>query len=308
MTDRVERLLNLTATLLDARVPLSLDEIASRLEPTYPEDKAARRRAFERDKETLRELGIPIVVESIDPLGGEPGYRVRPEDYYLADPGLTTDERAALHVAITAVRSEGDAARIGLMKLGGAEGVGTEPVAALGSIPELADLFDAVAKRRIVEFDYRGERRCLEPHGVVHRFGHWYIVGRDRDREAARAFRADRMEGLRSGEPNGFASVPESDPAEYVRGDPLTYGDAQPVDALVLVDAARAAWVVEELGEAAVVERRPDGSVVVSLAVVNRDAFRTWVLDLLEHAEVLAPPGFRSDMVEWLRALADGAP
>jgi hypothetical protein len=38
--------------------------------------------------------------------------------------------------------------------------------------------------------------------------------------------------------------------------------------------------------------------------VVNREAFRTWVLDLLEHAEVLAPPELRDDIVGWLRALA----
>ena len=34
--------------------------------------------------------------------------------------------------------------------------------------------------------------------------------------------------------------------------------------------------------------------------MVNRDAFRTWVLDLLDHAEVLGPPELRDDIVEWL--------
>ena len=63
MADRLERLLNLTATLLDTRRPLTLDELAERLEPPYPADKTARRRQFERDKETLRELGVPITVE-----------------------------------------------------------------------------------------------------------------------------------------------------------------------------------------------------------------------------------------------------
>ena len=40
-------------------------------------------------------LGVPVTVETIDGLGGEPGYRIRPEDYYLPDLGLTADERAA---------------------------------------------------------------------------------------------------------------------------------------------------------------------------------------------------------------------
>jgi hypothetical protein len=93
---------------------------------------------------------------------------------------------------------------------------------------------------------------------------------------------------------------PAVDP--FVR-DPLTYGSDQPVDALVLVDATRAALVIDELGEAAVVERRDHGAVVVGMPVVNRTAFRTWVLDLLEHAEVLGPPELRDEFVEWLRAL-----
>lgn len=304
MTDRVERLVNLTATLLDTRRPLTLEELAERLEPSYPSDKAAQRRAFERDKETLRDLGVPITIETLDALGGEQGYRIRPEDYYLPDLGLTAEERSALHVAVTAVRLFGGAGREGLRKLGGFEGTGAAPLAQLETTPALAELFDAVAKRRVVSFDYRGEARRLEPYGVVHRFGHWYVVGRDQDREAPRAFRVERIEGAPTyGEAGAFAPPADVDPADFLRADPLAYGEAQPVEARVLVDATRAAWVVDELGDDAVVERRDDGAVVVALSVVNRAAFRTWALNLLEHAEVLAPADLRAEMVEWLRGM-----
>ena len=74
--------------------------------------------------------------------------------------------------------------------------------------------------------------------------------------------------------------------------------------ATVLVDATRAALVVDDLGPDAVVERRDDGAVVVRLEVVNREAFRTWVLELLEHAEVLTPPELRDEIVSWLEAQA----
>src|SRR5207244_11066007 len=93
-------------------------------------------------------------------------------------------------------------------------------------------------------------------------------------------------------------------PAGCVLADPMTYGEDQPVDAHVLVDAPRAGWVVDQLGEEAVVERRADGAVVVRLPVVNRAAFRSWVVDLLDHAEVLSPPELRADMVAWLDAVA----
>jgi len=305
MSDRLERLLNLTATLLDTRRPLTLEELAERLEPSYPDELSARRRAFERDKETLRELGVPIVVEPVDGLGGEAGYRIRPDDYYLPDLSLTDDERAALHVAVSAVRLDDPAARAGLQKLGGLEGAAVDPMAQLGATTGLGELFDAVAKRREVTFSYRGARRRLEPVGVVHRFGHWYVVGRDVERDDDRAFRVDRFEARPElGPPDGFEARTGVEPADLVRADPMSYGDDAPIEAQVLVSAARGAWVVDELGEAAVVDRRDDGSVVLELAVVNRDAFRTWVLGLLDHAEVLAPRDLRADIVGWLRALA----
>jgi predicted DNA-binding transcriptional regulator YafY len=306
MADRLERLLNLTATLLDTRRPLTLDELSERVEPRYPDDLVARRRQFERDKETLRELGIPIRLETVDGFGTETGYRIHPDDYYLPDLALTDAELAALHMAVTAVRLDGDAGREGLAKLGGLAGEGaTTALADVSVTPGLAVLFEAVGKRSVVSFAYREARRNLEPYGVVLRWGHWYVVGHDRDRDAPRAFRVDRVEGDPDvGPPGAFTPPAGIDPADFVRADPMTYGEDQPVVAEVLVDAPRAGWVVEQLGEESVSERRPDGSVVVALPVVNRAAFRAWIIDLLDHAEVLAPPSLRDGIVEWLDALA----
>src|SRR5207244_164271 len=119
------------------------------------------------------------------------------------------------------------------------------------------------------------------------------------------AFRVDRIDGTPElGRAGAFEPPTDFDPATALRDDPLTFGEAKPISARVLVDAARAAWVLDELGPQALVDRRPDGSVVVELSVVNREAFRTFVLGLLEHAEVLSPPELRADLVGWLRALA----
>jgi predicted DNA-binding transcriptional regulator YafY len=305
MADRLERLVNLTATLLDTRRALTLDEIAERVEPRYPDELAARRRQFERDKETLRELGVPITVESVDGFGADQAYRIRPDDYYLPDLALDEAELAALHVAVTAVRFAGGAGIDALAKLGGLAGEGADvALAEVEMSPLVATLFDAVNRRSPIAFTYRGATRRLDPYGVVLRFGHWYVVGHDRDRDAPRAFRADRIDGtLDVGAAGGFEPPADIDAGAFVR-EPRSYGEERPVEARVLVDATRAALVVDELGEAAVVARRDDGSVEVALPVVNREAFRTWVLDLLEHAEVLAPPELRDDIVGWLRALA----
>jgi proteasome accessory factor B len=310
MADRLERLLNLTATLLDTRRPLTLDEVAERVSPPYPDELASRRRQFERDKETLRGLGIDISVELLDQLGGgEVGYRIHPDRYYLPELALTDEEREALHVAVTAVRLEGDDAREGLLKLGGIAGERAPALADLPTSPVLGELFDASARRAVVRFAYRGEPRELEPYGVALRLGHWYVVGHDRDRDAARAFRVDRIEdGVDAGTPAAFEIPDDFDPARFVRDDPMSYGDDRPVRARVLVAATRAGWVTEQLGDGAVEERHPDGSVVVGLDVVNREAFRSWLLDLLEHAEVLGPPDIRDDVIAWLDDLAGAEP
>ena len=73
---RLERLINLVAALLESSVPLTADELRQRV-PGYAAEKSAFRRAFERDKETLREMGVPVVVEPVE--AAEPGvlgYRI----------------------------------------------------------------------------------------------------------------------------------------------------------------------------------------------------------------------------------------
>ncbi len=61
-----------------------------------------------------------------------------------------------------------------------------------------------------------------------------------------------------------------------------------------------------EVGDSTVHERRDDGAVVVRLEVTNIAALRSWVLELGQHAEVLAPESVRAGMVSWLEAIATG--
>jgi predicted DNA-binding transcriptional regulator YafY len=48
---------------------------------------------------------------------------------------------------------------------------------------------------------------------------------------------------------------------------------------------------------------RPDGAAEVTLTVTNVDGLRAFVLEYLEHAEVLEPPAVRDAVVDWLRAM-----
>ena len=195
-----------------------------------------------------------------------------------------------------------------LLKLGGIEGAAAPTLAALPDVPALPALFDAYRRRARVTFRYRGGPRRLDPYGILFRNGHWYVVGFDADREAIRAFRADRIESaVESGPPAAFERPEGFDPASALRDEPWRFGDEEPVEAMVLVSPTQAGWVEADLGAPAVAERREDGSVVVRMAVTNREAFRSFVLGLLDHAEVLGPPELRADMVAWLQALAGQA-
>ena len=307
---KLERLMNLTAALLDTRVPLTAEALRERV-GGYPDDRVAFRRAFERDKDDLREMGIPIRIEEIpDSLPRADGYLIRNDEYYLRDPGLTADELAALHLATAAVRIDGVQGLGGLWKLGGTPGglAGAAPgpsdvSSELAADPNVVTLFGAMADRRVVTFRYHDSEREVEPHRLEFQRGRWYLAGFDRSRDDRRVFRLGRIEGdvVPSGEAGAFTR-PAGTPALQL--EPWLVGGGEELLARVRIDAAVAAAAVHELGPDTVEERQDDGSVVVAIPVTNRDAFRTFVLGLLEHAEVLSPPELRDDVVSWLRALA----
>ena len=302
MADRLERLLNLTAALLDARVPLSIDEIRQRV-PGYPAEAGETfRRAFERDKESLRQMGIPVRTEDIPGLDPPvPGYRIRREEYALADPGLEPDELAALNLAVATVQVEGFSSGDAILKLGGAEEAGEAPSVEMPSMPNLGPLFAAAAQGAVVEFRHNDKDRVVDPYRLSFQRGRWYLDGRDHETKEPRSYRLDRIQGtVTVGEPNGFERKPLTG-----RGllPPWEMGGEQPIAALVRVDPDLASFACDLVGREHVATLHDDGSVDLLLTVSNRDAFRSFVLDFLDHAEVLSPPELRDELVTWLQEL-----
>lgn len=311
MVDRVERLTNLLALLLETNEPLSLIEIAGELRGQYPESDVARRQAFERDKAALRDLGVPIEFEVVGggSFAGQARYRIDRRAYELADLDLAPDEMRALQVAVAAVRTGSGVGQEAIWKLGGALGdVSPSVSASLPERPGLPALRGAIAGRAPVEFSYRGEHRTLDPWGLLLRGGFWYVIGHDHARGGQRTFRVDRFDSdeIAVGEPDSFDRPASFDPRSAFPADPKQIGhDAfDGIDAHVRVDAVRAAAVERELGSERVVERDSDGGIVVSVPASNLAAFRSWVLGLLDHAVVLEPAEVRDEIVRWLEALA----
>lgn len=219
--EKSERLLNLLIMLLMQRRPISKDRVRALLYPGSSDE--AFERMFERDKDDLRSLGVPIEVAQLDAyFEDEPGYRIRPDDLQLPDVELTADEASVVGLA-TKVWEHATLAEAtsGAVRKLAAAGVEVDRTALDLVAPRLTaeepsfDVFwEAVRERRVVEFDYRrpggaATTRRIQPWGVVRYAGRWYAVGHDLDRDGERVFRLSRVQGAaRAVGPAGAYEVP----------------------------------------------------------------------------------------------------
>jgi proteasome accessory factor B len=178
-------------------------------------------------------------------------------------------------------------------------------VAELPALPALPALHAALRARATLSFDYRGERRRVDPAQLRFHGGWWYLVGHDLERGAPRTFRVDRMDGDVSAGAPGSAAIPDGfDPDDALPDVPWRIGEGAPVTVALRVDGALAALVLDEVGGSAFERRHDDGSVDLQLEVTNTAALRSWLFELGDHAEVLGPDEVRAEIVAWLQALA----
>lgn len=308
MADRVERLTNLLALLLETQQPLPLRRIRTELAGQYPDTDKAARQAFERDKSALRGIGVPIEMTVVggDEMSGQTQYWIDRSAYELDELDLAADEMRALQVAVATVRT--NAGQDAIWKLGGSVGDERPPISAvLPDRPELPTIRAAVGSRAPITFRYRDSERTLEPWGVLLRGGFWYLVGFDHLRGEKRTFRVDRISGdITTGSPGSFERPADFDPRDAFPADPKQIGHAADdgVEATVEIAVIRAAAIERELGVERVIERRADGSVTVRVPATNLDAFRSWVLGLADHAVVIGPPPIRQHIIDWLTSTA----
>ncbi|SRX94999.1 Proteasome accessory factor B PafB [Mycobacterium tuberculosis H37Rv] [Mycobacterium shimoidei] len=210
---KVERLVNLVIALLSSHGYLTAEKIRSSVAGygDSPSDEAFSR-MFERDKNELRDLGIPLETGKVSPLNPVEGYRINRDAYALPAVELTPKEAAAVAVATQLWESPEliTATQSALLKLRAA-GVDVDPDAPVtiasagapagvrGSESCLGALLSAIDAGQAVQFPHRSSRtdpytvRTVEPWGVVTDKGRWYLVGHDRDRDATRVFRLSRI-------------------------------------------------------------------------------------------------------------------
>lgn len=310
---RIERLINLIAALLETRRPMTAEEIRERIggyqeQPTME----AFRRAFERDKEDLRAMGIPLEVVQSDPFSNQADAYVIPRSrYYLPEIDLAPDEHAALGLAAQAILGAGEEAAAGFLKLSvdqpdsaisspafiwGADVAAEEPL--------LAPLYEAVLERQRVRFQYQpasGEAgvRVVEPYALLHRKGHWYLTGRDVDKDAVRSFKLARILSDLEMIGGGYEVPADFDLTQHVGGDAWQIGEAEIGHAIVRFDPVLRWWPEQNM-PGAPVRDAAGGAIDVEVTISNLDAFVSWVLGFGDAVEVIAPPAARERVLSHL--------
>jgi len=210
-----ERLFSLVLALLATDSGLTKSEILSTVRGYSQKysragDNANLERQFERDKDDIRELGIPL--ETIDN-PGDPGnnqslrYRIPRGDYELpADIVFSPDETALLNLAAMVWRegslsAESRRAMVKLRSLGVAI---TEPV--LGYAPRVRvrdaafePLSVALEKRSVVRFAYlkpgesESRLRTVAPLALVQHQGRWHLYADEPGSGSTRTFLLRRI-------------------------------------------------------------------------------------------------------------------
>jgi proteasome accessory factor B len=331
---KLQRWTDLIAALLARRLGATFVELARDV-PAYAEGKdAARRdsvkRAFERDKDELRDFGVPI--ETLGTSDGEDArYRLRPGDFYLpylslgdTEPRigpegyrslptvtLTPDDLALVAEAAARLAQLGDATLSADVESAVNKLAFDLPVfrgtnadvqlldAESGTDPKVFErLGDALRRRKIVTFQYlkpdadgKTERR-VEPLGLFFVNAFWYLAGRDRSRDAIRNFRLSRMSDIDVNAKK--PQTPDFDaPAGFVLRDHAKAKDSWELgDAESSVAVVRFKRKLDGAGAAAAKlgEAVPGKALDRRFTVKRVDAFSRWLLALGGQARPVSPP------------------
>jgi proteasome accessory factor B len=298
----LERLLNLVALLLETPTPLTFEQIRRVLEPYGQANPDSGKRMFERDKDVLREFGVPLELVDVDVWGTEQGYMIPKEKYYLPEIEFEPGELAALLVAAQSGGRD-PAAEAGARKLlygadgGVLGGLAGGPLAA-GSDAR-GDLVQAAAEatqgRRRVRFSYRtsqgqaGERE-VDAWAMVFRAGHWYLVGHDHERGAVRAFRLSRLAGELTDLAPGSEPPAEFRAADHVQSGPWV---ATGEDRASVRFSPERAWLALSQFPGAEQTGTEDGWTVVEIPMADEDALAAMLLEFGPDALVRSPASLR---------------
>lgn len=310
-----ERLVNLVVALMATEQGLTKDTILSSV-AGYREQldagasKDALEKMFERDKESLRGLGIPIetIGNRTDPDDlREARYRVPTAEYSLPeDISFSPAEVALLNIAGSVWGSESLSAdaRSGLRKIRALGIAVDEPI--IGYAPRIRvrdasfpALQRAIEQCRVVTFTYlrpgeaRPRERRIRPLALLEYEARWHVFGFDMNMDADRTFLLSRIIG-------DVTVTRATFPAALREG----AGDRALAGLRAVADGQRALLEVHPGTEAALrlarrAEEAPQGIVV---PFVDLHVFADELASYGPEVRVVAPDDLRAEVVRRLEA------
>lgn len=211
-----ERLFNLTCTLLYATEGLTKNQILQTVrgyDNEYKEggNNSTLERKFERDKKSLRDIGIRIeadIPKIEDENNQVTTYKIKRDSFsWPSSVKLTPRQLALLNLAAEAWAGGSlstDASR-GITKLRalGVVGQSSDIIGISPKIhtfePAFKDIDFAISESQVISFDYRNpktgdiQKRTLQPWLMRQIAGAWLVLGFDEDREQPRNFMLRRI-------------------------------------------------------------------------------------------------------------------
>jgi predicted DNA-binding transcriptional regulator YafY len=336
---KYERLLNLVAYLLKSRAPVPWSKICGTV-VGYDDDAdtATIKRRFERDKDELRAMGVPVRFAPITEAHDE-GYTIAREECFLPPLNITPEEALALScISNLAGGKHADpmlgGVRSALLKLraGAPEAFGEERPTALlldtgkdsrrKERDNLSALRQAVLRRKTVRFRYRSLEnkragvRTVNPYGMALFEGRWYLAGRSHERDALRVWNVERIAGavreLEPASPGADFDPPRDFRVEEHIGLPgwLLYRGRKRTRAKIWFHPD-VAWMIADSAKAATGKEREsftfrgDGSGILEIFKADPEALVLWTLKFKEKARILEPRGLRALALKVLSGIRD---
>jgi proteasome accessory factor B len=321
--NRTERLLDLITYLLNAKDPVSWQEIKNHFAEDYARGvEESNQRKFERDKAELVSLGIPIDYQALAE-GRKEGYLIRREKLFLPEIEFTPTEASLLMLAASAViESESfpyrEQVESALNKIIGAQNRFSVPAQIAISFqnrsqdPQFSSLLEqvqqALDRRKTITIKYHafstGEtvERKVDPYGLIFRKGNWVLIGWDHLREGLRTFVLTRIKGdiaplKRPGTPD-YEIPADFSLRDYLNRQPWQLDLHEPVAVRLRIARHRIPELISQLSSARAIDDQ-----TFEIRVTNTRGLISWVLSQKTDVEVLGPAGIRRELRSVLQSL-----
>ncbi|MGV6943822.1 helix-turn-helix transcriptional regulator [Sphingobacterium kyonggiense] len=310
---RFDRIVDILIQLQSKKI-VKAQDLADRFEVSL--------RTIYRDIKSLEQAGVPLIGEAGNGYSIMDGYRLPPVSFTrdealtfvalekLAEKYLDKESNKQIHSAmlkIKAILKSNDQEMVHSMQDQIIMRKQNSPLF-LDQAPEvLSHALNAIAHQKQMEITYQGihddiaQNRIVEPIGIVHEIGYWYIVAYCLKRNDFRQFRSDRIIQAELLDLPFLNSHPTID--EYIKlHPPIDYPKTKVTIAVTRDFAPYIRWQRNHYGF--IKEEINNDRIIMHFE--SRDThqeFPRWLMMFADHIEVIEPENMRQTMQKLLFAM-----